>query len=262
MMLRWPRQEYEQRIKKERYAVKEDGTPLCWKGGNKNGQQLTKDEAIKWLGGQLKVSQTVNSALLNRLKVLRDLLFATCSMNFKRVVEIIVDQWKAGMKHFAKGMKDFIWSAISIEKTEAGRNFYVDDAVHFAKMLAKIETDWTPDDSILNSLHEDALRIADGTWESYYQGQEQRNQLFNAAVNAIIQMGNCSYQRHLNQSQAETIEAFLAFDGGDRKQLYDEIWEAAKGKVERYWRDGTHDALEELRTKELYDMKLGKGFSI
>ena len=253
------RTEYEQRIKKERLAVKEDGTPLCWKGGNRNGQQLTKDEAIKWLGGQLRVSQTVNSALLDRLRVLRDLLFATCSMNFKRVVEIIVDQWKAGMKHFAKGMKDFIWSAISVEKTEAGRKSYVDDAVHFAKMLAKTDTDWEADDKIINSLHEDALRIADGTWESYHQKQEQRSQLFDAAVNAIVQMGNRSYQRHLNEEQADTIEAFLAFDGGDRKQLCDEIWETAKGKVERCWRDGTHDALEELRTKELYSRSYSRG---
>ena len=253
------RAEYELHIKKERLAVKEDGTPLCWKGGNRNGQQLTKDEAIKWLGGQLKVSQTVNSALLDRLRVLRDLLFATCSMNFKRVVEIIVDQWKAGMKHFAKGMKDFIWSAISVEKTEAGRKSYVDDAVHFAKMIAKTDTDWEADDKIINSLHEDALRIADGTWESYHQKQEQRSQLFDAAVNAIVQMGNRSYQRHLNQEQADTIEAFLAFGGGDRKQLCDEIWETAKGKVERCWRDGTHDALEELRTKELYSRSYSRG---
>ena len=256
------RAEYELRIKKERLAVKDDGTPLCWKGGNRNGQQLTKDEAIKWLGGQLKVSQTVNSALLDRLRVLRDLLFATCSMNFKRVVEIIADQWKAGMKHFAKGMKDFIWSAISVEKTEAGRKSYVDDAVHFAKMLAKTDTDWEADDKIINSLHEDALRIADGTWESYHQRQEQRSQLFDAAVSALVQMGNRSYQRHLNQEQADTIEAFLAFDGGDRKQLCDEIWEASKDKVEHYWRDGTHDALEELRTRELYGKKYGKGLSM
>ena len=256
------RAEYELRIKKERLAVKDDGTPLCWKGGNRNGQQLTKDEAIKWLGGQLKVSQTVNSALLDRLRVLRDLLFATCSMNFKRVVEIIADQWKAGMKQFAKNMKDFIWSAISVEKTEAGRKSYIDDAVHFAKMLTKTDTDWEADDKIINSLHEDALRIADGTWESYHQRQEQRSQLFDAAVSALVQMGNRSYQRHLNQEQADTIEAFLAFDGGDRKQLCDEIWEASKDKVEHYWRDGTHDALEELRTRELYGKKYGKGLSM
>ena len=250
------RAEYELRIKKERLAVKDDGTPLCWKGGNRNGQQLTKDEAIKWLGGQLKVSQTVNSALLDRLRVLRDLLFATCSMNFKRVVEIIADQWKAGMKHFAKGMKDFIWSAISVEKTEAGRKSYVDDAVHFAKILAKTDPDLELDDKALKPLYDDALKIADGTWESYHQ---KRDQLFDAAVNALVEMGNCPNQRHLNQKQANIIEAFLAFDGGDRIQLCEEIWNVASPKVNYYWRDGSFDALEELRTKELNHRTYGYG---
>ena len=253
------RTEYEQRIKKERLAVKEDGTPLCWKGGSKNGQQLTKDEAIKWLGNQLKVSEALNNTLLDRLKVLRDLIFATCSLNFKKVVQIVVDQWNAGMKQFTKGLKDFIWSAINDEKTEDGRKAYVDEAIHFAKMLAKTETDWNPDDDVLQSLHQDALRIADGTWDSYHQKQEQRDQLFDAAVSAVVQMGNCSYQRHLNQSQAEAIEAFLAFDGSDRKQLCDEIWSIAKDKVEHCWRDGTHDALEELRTRELYSRSYNNG---
>ncbi|MBE6269832.1 MAG: hypothetical protein E7101_02640 [Prevotella ruminicola] len=250
------RAEYELRIKKERLAVKDDGTPLCWKGGNRNGQQLTKDEAIKWLGGQLKVSQTVNSALLDRLRVLRDLLFATCSMNFKRVVEIIADQWKAGMKHFAKGMKDFIWSAISVEKTEAGRKSYVDDAVHFAKILAKTDPDLELDDKALKPLYDDALKIADGTWESYHQ---KRDQLFDAAVIALVEMGNCQNQRHLNQKQANIIEAFLAFDGGDRTQLCEEIWNVSSPKVNYYWRDGTFDALEELRTKELNHRTYGYG---
>ena len=253
------RAEYELRIKKERLAVKEDGTPLCWKGGNRNGQQLTKDEAIKWLGGQLKVFQTVNSALLDRLRVLRDLLFATCSMNFKRVVEIIVDQWKAGLKQFTKDLKDFLLKAMSVEKTTEGRKTYVNDAFDFAKMLAKTDPDLELDDKALKPLYDDALKIADGTWESYHQ---KRDQLFDAAVIALVEMGNCQNQRHLNQKQANTIEAFLAFDGGDRTQLCEEIWNVANPKVDYYWRDGTFDALEELRTKELYNRKYGNGRSI
>jgi len=250
------RAEYELRIKKERLAVKEDGTPLCWKGGNRNGQQLTKDEAIKWLGGQLKVSQTVNSALLDRLRVLKDLLFATCSMNFKRVVEIIVDQWQAGLKQFTKDLKDFLLKAMSVEKTTEGRKTYVNDAFDFAKMLAKTDPDLELDEKKLKPLKEDALKIADGTWESYHQ---KRDQLFDAAVNALVEMGNCPNQRHLNQKQANIIEAFLAFDGSDRTQLCEEIWNVSSPKVNYYWRDGTFDALEELRTKELNHRTYGYG---
>ena len=67
---------------------------------------------------------------------------------------------------------------------------------------------------------------------------------------------------YLKEKQANIIEAFLAFDGSDRTQLCEEIWNVASPKVDYYWRDGTFDALEELRTKELYNRKYGNGRSI
>ena len=88
---------------------------------------------------------------------------------------------------------------------------------------------------------------------------QKRDQLFDDAVNALVEMGNCQNQRHLNQNQANIIEAFLAFDGSDRTQLCEEIWNVASPKVDYYWRDGTFDALEELRTKELYYRTYGNG---
>ena len=41
-------------------------------------------------------------------------------------------------------------------------------------------------------------------------------------------------------------------EDGDRTQLCSDIWDKASPKINYYWRDGTFDALEELRTKELY----------
>ena len=64
----------------------------------------------------------------------------------------------------------------------------------------------------------------------------------------LVEMGNNSYQRHLNQEQADIIEAFILFDGGDRKQLCDEIWNEAITSIRSGWRNGTYEALEELRT--------------
>jgi hypothetical protein len=145
---------------------------------------------------------------------------------------------------------------MSVEKTTEGRKTYVNDAFDFAKMLAKTDPDLKLDVKKLKPLKEDALKIADGTWESYHQ---KRDQLFDAAVIALVEMGNCQNQRHLNQKQANTIEAFLAFDGGDRTQLCEEIWNVANPKVDYYWRDGTFDALEELRTKELNHRTYGYG---
>lgn len=241
-------------IDKERYAFSENGMPLYWSGGPKDGQRITKNERIKSLAEQLSKSRNSNKVLLERLKVLKDLIFATCSLNFKKVVQILVDQWKAGVKQFTKDLKDFLLKAMSVEKTAEGRRSYIKDAFDFAKIQAKTDPDLDLDDNALKPLYDDALKIADGTWESYHQ---KHDRLFEEAVKALVEMGNCLSQRHLNQKQADAIEAFISQDGGDRDMLCVDLWDAASPKIEYYWRDGTFDALEELRTKELYGRSNG-----
>lgn len=81
-------------------------------------------------------------------------------------------------------------------------------------------------------------------------------------INALVEMGNCSHQRRLSKEQAATIEAFLILEGEDRDILAVELWDAASPKIEYYWRDGTFDALEELRTNELYSRSNSYGLSM
>ena len=213
---------------------------------------------IKSLNEKLSKSEESNKILLGILKGVRDFMFETCGQKFSEVVQMILDQWKAGIKHFAKEMKDIFLQAMSDEKTIEGRKSYVNDAFWYAKLLVKTVTDWKGDNATINSLQDDANRIADGTWESFHQ---QRNLFFEAAVNALVEMGNCPSQRHLNQKQANAIEAFIKQDGGDRDLLCSEIWDKVSPKVNYYWRDGTFDALEELRTRELYDRKTATSIS-
>lgn len=209
---------------------------------------------------RLSESTSENEALKERLRIVRDLILATFTLNFKRVAQIILDQCKQGLKQFTKDIKDFLLKSMSsAEKTAEGRRSYVNDAFDLVKIMAKTDIDCELDDKTLAPLHEDAMRIADGIWDSYHQ---QHDQLFEVAVKAIVEMGNCSYQRHLNQAQANAIEAFLDFDGGDRKQLCEEIWSEASPKIASCWRSGTHDALEELRKGELYAQGHRKGISI
>ena len=283
---------HKEELRQAQTAVDADGHTFVWSNGEKKGKQLTweeymkvsekqhkeeiakviaeketavaqveaeaktmlanKQESIERLEKELTDSQKYNKALVERLKVVRELILATFSMNFKKVAQIIVDQWKAGIKHITKDIKDFLQNAMSSEKTEAGRKSYVNDAFDLAKIMAKTDTCLELEDESLKTLHDDALRIADGTWELYHEKLQQRDQLFDAAVNALVEMGNCSSQRHLNQEQANAIEAFLVFEGGDRIQLCSDIWDKASPQINYYWRDGTFDALEELRTKELY----------
>ena len=251
---------YGKMIKEERTAYDKDGRPVVWTSGSKRGQQVTKQERIEFLEEKLAESETANDALEERLKVVRDLILGTFTLNFKKVAQIILDQCKQGLKQFTRDVMDFLLKSMSsAEKTADGRRSYVNDAFDLVKIMAKTDTDCELDDEAMKPLHEDALRIADGTWNSYHQ---QRDQLFEAAVKAIVEMGNCSYQRHLNHVQANAIEAFLDFDGSNRKQLCDEIWSEASPKIASCWRTGTHDALEELRKGELYAQGHRKGLSI
>ena len=246
------KEDYEEKLRKERLAYDRRGNPIINDYGFGDRQHATKDEYMRMLESELSDVKKANNDLLDRLKVLRDLIFAFCSLNFKKVVKIVYDQWRKGFKEFTKDLKEALHDAMSGEKTKKGRQSYVEDTFHFAKMMAKTDPDCKLDFNDLKPLQEDAMRIADGTWDSYHEKVEKRNQLFDAAVKAVIEMGNCSSQRHLNQEQANAIEAFLAFEGGDRVQLCSDIWDKASPKISHYWREGTFDALEELRTGELY----------
>ena len=67
-----------------------------------------------------------------------------------------------------------------------GRQNYVIDAFQYAKMMAKTDPDYNLDFEDLKPLHEDAMRIADGTWDSYQEKVDKREELFDAAVKAVI----------------------------------------------------------------------------
>ena len=224
-----------------------------------NNQLTAKDERIKSLNGKITRQDESNRLLKERLNAIKDILLAGFSMNFRKVIQIIIDQWKAEAKHFTKVLKDFLRKAMSGEKTSEGRKSFVNDAFWYAKIVAKTDADWKPDEKKLKSLEEDANRIADGTWDAYH---EKRDLLFDTAVNALVAMGNCSYQRRLSGEQATAIEAYLSIEGEDRDLLAIELWDAASPKIDHYWRDVTFNALEELRTKEFYNHTYSHGRGI
>ena len=224
-----------------------------------NNQLTAKDEIIKSLNGKITKQEESNRLLKERLNAIKDILLAGFSMNFRKVIQIIIDQWKAETKHFTKELKDFLRKAMSGEKTSEGRKLYVNDAFWYAKIVAETDADWKPDEKKLKPFEEDANRIADGTWDAYH---EKRDLLFDAAVNALVAMGNCSYQRRLSREQATVIEAYLSLEGEDRDLLAIELWDTASPKIDHYWRDVTFDALEELRTKVFYNHTYSHGCGI
>lgn len=131
---------YEQKLQKERLAYDKNGKPIMWEDTFGPTRQVTKVEQIQMLEAELSDAKKANNDLKDRLKVLRDLIFAFCSLNFKKVVKIVYDLWRKGFKEFTKDLKDILQDAMSGEKTEKGRQSYVEDTFLFAKMMAKTAT--------------------------------------------------------------------------------------------------------------------------
>jgi hypothetical protein len=272
-----------QQLEREKLAKDGYGNNLEWTSGPRQGQKVTKDEYQKILQKkfdakekELKAEKVAREkerednrnewiAHKRHMRELKAMALAIFSADARRFIDIIIKHWKAEIKEFTRDVMNDIKSILfGAESTMNGRKVYVSDAFVWAKVFADLEMDdkWKPDHSKLEPLREDAMRIADGTWESYREEltrKEQRTKLFNSAVSALVEMGNNSYQRYLNQEQADAIETFIQFDGGGRSQLCDEIWSEAKYRIKSNWRDGTFDALNELRTGELYGPGYGKG---
>lgn len=223
---------HEKAIEKERLAFNSNGRPVQWGDGPKKGLQLTKQEWIDNLVAQ--VARYKETDYERRLKEAKELVIATFSMDYKKVLSILLDYMKRGLKEFAKDAMALLQTIVfAAEKTTKGRKAYLDDAFKNAKLLALLDPD-IKDIKEQKELREDAMRIVDGTWQSYRDErvrQQKRNELLNAAVDAVVEMANAPRQKLLNANQAATIDKFLRFDGGDRNKLFDEIWQSAKSQI-------------------------------
>lgn len=219
--------EYEKALEKEKLAYFKNGKPVMWTGNYKKGLQVTKDERIEYLEEENESLKKAYQDLANRLKLVKDLMLALLTLNFRKVIEIILDQWKAGLKEFTKELKDFLQEAMSYEKTVEDCKLYVEDAFKGAKAIALTDTKWTAKEEDLKPLYDDAMRIADGTWEARHQERRQRlKQLLSDAVNAVIAVSNTSNKKSFDSEEETSIDAYLA-EGGS----IDEIWNAAKDNL-------------------------------
>ena len=195
------------KLNEEKYAYFKNGKPVMWTGSHKKGQQVTKTERIEYLEKQFEVKkkeleaekvaraqeQEKNKnewiAHKRHMREIKDMISAVFSLNFKKVIQIIIDHWKSEAKEFARDVMNDLKSLIfEAETTTKGRKEYVCDAFVWAKVFAEFEMDdtWKLDRSKLQPLEEDSMRIADGTWESYHSSQKLKN----AAVEAIVRMAN------------------------------------------------------------------------
>lgn len=247
------------KLQKSNFAVNENGGFITWNSGSKKGQRLTNQEYIKWLKDQfdakkkelenekrerleerekLKIERAkekeemINERNTHRrhIKEFRELLIALLHLDLKKIIGIIIKHWKAELKEFARDAMNDIKDILFEGNPEIDeRKLYVSDAFVWAKIFASLDEDrtWQRDDSILKSLKVDAMRIADGTWRAYHE----RPVLLAAAADTVVKVFNEPRWRQFTEQEAKVIESFIHCDGGDRDELFNEVWNKAKPRL-------------------------------
>ncbi len=241
---------YKQIIEREKLAFSKNGKPIMWQGNYKKGQQVTKDERIEFLEEENENFKKAYKDLVERLKPVKDLVFALLSLNFRKVVQIILDQWKAGLKEFTKDLKDFLLEAMSVEKTVEDRKLYVDDAFKGAKAIARTDVSWKSKEEDLKPLYDDAIRIADGTWESYHSN----NKLKEAAVRAVASLANTPNRKYWSEDDIRAVNAYLnTVPDGSHNAAINELKESALFDYEIRQKAWLDDVINRIKQNSLGD---------
>lgn len=234
-------------LQRERLAKDGNGNYLEWTSGPKKGQKVTKDEYQKMLREnfnakekELKAEKVAREkereenrnewiAHKRHMRELKEMVLAFFSADVRRFINIIIKHWKAEIKEFARdAMNDIKSILFGAESTVDQRKTYVSRAFVWANVFADLEMDeqWKPDHTKLESLREDAMRIAEGSWESHRQErqhQEKLKQLLSDAADAVISLSSVSGKKDFTPAEKVNIDAYLEAGGS-----VDEIWEAAK----------------------------------
>ena len=278
-------------LDKEKKAYDGD-KPIVWAGGSRKGQQLTKDEYIAYFKRQdakskseaaklrtqldlqkqrsekdvakLKVqleeqkrrSEEEVGKFKERLAVLKESALSLLSPSFKKVVEIIIQQWQAKAKEFTKDLKDTIDGVLSEwGQAPAKRKSYIDYAFQQAKFLVKFDPDQEWDETQLEPLHADALHIADDTWDAIREERERINRLRDAAVKSVATLAETPNRRCYRQSDIDAIKTYLKEISKDHQQAA--IVKLGSLAKEHY--NIRHEYWLKNLLKNIFDILEGKG---
>ncbi len=226
-----------QELEREKLARDENEKHLEWTSGPKKGQQLTNKEYQKWLREQFEAKKKeLESEKAERLKELaetkrqrdrerkemanerqahkrhireiKDFLIAAFSLDMKKIIQVIIRHWKAELKEFARDAMNIIRDILFREEPQIdGRKAYVSDAFAWAKVFASLDEDenWKRDESSLEPLQADAIRIADGTWEACHNNQKLKD----AAVEAVASLANTPNLKYCDEGDIEAVNDYL-----------------------------------------------------
>lgn len=147
-----------------------DGRPVFWTSGSKQGQQMTKDERIKYLDSRLNIYYHHYECLVKSKKLLSSIV----GMDLVNAIKGILGLVKAGAKAITKEMMFLLLATMNGIDNLEKRKSHIVKTFKLARVFAAMEG-VNCQESNLHPLFEDAMRIADDTWEDYHQNLE-RNQ--------------------------------------------------------------------------------------
>ena len=143
------------------------------------------------------------------------------------------------------------------EKTVKDRKLYVEDAFKGAKLLALTDAKWTAKEEDLKPLYDDAIRIADGTWESYHSNQKEKE----AAVEAVASLANTPNRRYWQESDIRAVNRYLAtVPAGEHNAAINELKELAADEYNIRNEDWLNDVIKRLKDNSIVNGQgLGTG---
>lgn len=158
--------------KKELLAFNPDGTPI----NDKKGRQVTKDEFIKHLKKKVYLYTCNCDSYEKKIEQTKELIMNMIHPNLKKIIEGILGLLKDGVTDFFNELKNILVVVLDTKKTIEGRKKYVNDAFNFTKIIASIDGIKYKNENLM-LLRDDAMRIADGTWDNYHKQQKERQKL-------------------------------------------------------------------------------------
>ncbi len=193
------------------------------------------------------------------ISAVKNALFALMSGNMKEAVLIILQQMQKDMEDFVEDEANRLQRFIFGDANDIdSRRVFVSNSFVWARVLASVEKiDYKK--SSFNSLQQDALRVADGTWQSW---RDEKEKLFTDAVDAILELGTSASQKHFSQEQAERIIRYANHIGNKPfEEVTEELWQKAKPQIPDYWREIAADAVNELddAVEKQIEMQRSKG---
>ena len=181
------------------------------------------------------------------IREIKDFLIAAFSLDMKKMIQVIIRHWKAELKEFARDAMNEIKDILFREEPKIdGRKAYVSDAFAWAKVFASLDEDenWKRDESKLEPLQADAIRIVDGTWESYHSNHKLKD----AAVEAVASLANTPNLKYCDEDDIEAVNDYLdSVPIGERNSAIAELRERASNnyniKMES-WLDNVIERIE------------------